>query len=323
MKRTKILVTGASGFVGSALVARLAGFLNYDVVAVVRSSGFKFPYNIVERKVDSLSSSTDYRSVLAGVDVVVHAAARVHVMNDEASDPLSMFRLVNVEGTLNLARQAADCGVKRFVFLSSIKVNGEGGRGTRPFTADNIPNPADSYGISKFEAEAGLHKISESSGMQIVIIRPPLVYGPGVKANFKTMMSWLNSGIPLPFGAVFNKRSLVAIDNLVDLIRVCLEHPSAANEIFLVSDGQDLSTTELLHRLARSLGKPARLIPVPVWLMRIAAIMLKKRSLSTRLFDSLQVDISKTKNLLGWSPPVDVDEALYSTAQHFLRAHES
>ncbi|MHC8298790.1 UDP-glucose 4-epimerase family protein [Pseudomonas sp. ZS1P83] len=323
MKRTKILVTGASGFVGSALIMRLAGLLSYDVVAVVRSSDFKFPSRVVECKVDSLSRDTDYCSALTGVDVVVHAAARVHVMNDLASDQLAMFRLVNVEGTLNLARQAASCGVKRFIFLSSIKVNGEGGRSTRPFTADDIPNPADPYGISKFEAEAGLNKISESSGMQIVIIRPPLVYGPGVKANFKTMMSWLNRGIPLPFGAVFNKRSLVAIDNLVDLISVCLEHPNAANEIFLVSDGQDLSTTELLHHLARSLGKPARLIPVPVWLMRIAAIMLQKRSLSTRLFDSLQVDISKTKNLLGWSPPVDVDEALYSTAQHFLRAHKS
>lgn len=310
MKRTRILVTGGSGFVGSTLVMRLADFLSCDVVAVVRSSGFKFPSRVIECKVGSLSRDTDYRNALTGGDVVVHSAARVHVMNDQTSDPQSMFRMVNVEGTLNLARQAADLGVKRFVFLSSIKVNGEGGSGTRPFTVDDIPNPTDSYGISKFEAEAGLHKISESSGMEIVIIRPPLVYGGEVKENFQAMMSRLHRGISLP------------LDNFVDLIRICLEHPSAANEIFLVSDGQDLSTTELLHHLARSLGTPARLILVHVWLMRIVTVLLQSSSLSTRLFDSLQVDITRTKNLLGWSPPVDVNEALYSTAQHFLREHK-
>lgn len=323
MKRAKILVTGASGFVGSALVIRLASYVDYDVVAAVRSDGSNFPARVLGCKVDGLSRDTDYSNALAGVDVVVHAAARVHVMNDQASDPLAMFRLVNVEGTLNLARQAANSGVKRFVFLSSIKVNGEGGRRALPFTPEDVPNPSDPYGLSKFEAEVGLRQIAEHSGMEVVFIRPALVYGPGVKANFYTMMNWLNRGVPLPFGSIRNKRSFVAIDNLIDLIRVCLEHPSAANEIFLVSDGQDLSTTELLHRLARFLGRPARLFPVPVWLMRVAAVLLRKRSLSTRLFDSLQVDISKTKNLLGWSPPVDVDEALDSTAQHFLRTHKS
>lgn len=323
MKRTKILVTGASGFVGSALVRRLSNFLNYDVIAAVRSNRFSSPACVMECKVDSLSRDTNYSEALAGVDVVVHAAARVHVMDDQASDPLAMFRLVNVEGTLNLARQAADGGVRRFVFLSSIKVNGEGGSCAQPFTPEDVPAPSDPYGISKFEAEEGLYKIAESSGMEIVVVRPPLVYGPGVKANFYEMMCWLNRGIPLPFGAIFNKRSFVAIDNLVDLIHICLEHPNAANETFFVSDGQDLSTTELLQHMAIALGKPAKLIPVPVWLMRAAAMLLKRRALSARLFDSLQVDISKTQKLLGWVPPVGIDQALDSTAQHFLREHRS
>lgn len=323
MKRAKILVTGASGFVGSALVVRLASCVNYDVIAASRSESLNAPACVVVCKVDSLSRDTDYSNALVGVDVVVHVAARVHVMNDQASDPLAMFRLVNVEGTLNLARQAANGGVKRFVFLSSIKVNGEGGRKALPFTPEDVPNPSDPYGVSKFEAEVGLRQIAEYSGMEVVIIRPPLVYGPGVKANFYTMMNWLNRGVPLPFGSIRNKRSFVAIDNLVDLIQTCLEHPKAANEVFLVSDGQDLSTTELLHHMAIALGKPAKLIPIPVWLMRAASTILGKPSLSARLFDSLQVDISKTKALLNWVPPVKVEQALDSTAQYFRKVHQA
>ncbi|UVL38915.1 SDR family oxidoreductase [Pseudomonas sp. B21-040] len=321
MKRTKILVTGASGLVGSALVTSLAKFSGYDVFAAVRSNGVTFPPNITTRTVGDLRSGTSYRGALADVDVIVHAAARVHVMSDQESDPLAMFRLVNVAGTVNLALQAADCGVKRFIFLSSIKVNGESG-GSTPFTPEDPPAPSDPYGISKFEAESALLKISEETGMEVVIIRPPLVYGPGVKANFLSMMNWLNRGYPLPFGAIFNQRSFVAIYNLVDLIQVCLEHSNAANEIFLVSDGKDLSTTELLRHLGRSLGKPARLVPVPVWLMKPVLVLLRKRSLSVRLFDSLQVDISKTQKLLRWSPPVDVDKALELTAEHFLRGNK-
>jgi nucleoside-diphosphate-sugar epimerase len=323
MKRTKILVTGASGFVGSALVKRLADSSSHETIAAVRTNDFIGPSGVAICKVDGLGFDTDYREVLTGVDVVVHCAARVHIMNDSAANPLAMFRLINVEGTLNLARQAADSGAKRFVFLSSIKVNGEGSQNSRPFTPEDIPNPSDPYGVSKFEAEVGLRKIAESSGMQLVVVRPPLVYGPGVKANFYAMMSWLYRGIPLPFGTVFNKRSFVSIDNLVDLLYVCLQHPSAGNEIFLVSDGKDLSTTELLRLMANALGKPARLMPVPVWLMRAVATLVDRRSLSSRLFDSLQVDISKTESVLGWTPPVSIDKALSSTAQHFLRTHNS
>ncbi|RZN98795.1 SDR family oxidoreductase [Pseudomonas moorei] len=321
MRRTKILVTGASGFVGSALVKRLADSPSYDTIAAVRTNDFNCPHGAAVCKVDSLGLDTDYRDILAGVDVVVHCAARVHIMNDTGADPLAMFRLVNVEGTLNLARQAADSGVNRFIFLSSIKVNGDRSQFSRPLTPDDTPNPSDPYGVSKFEAEVGLRKIAESSGMQLVVVRPPLVYGPGVKANFYAMMSWLNQGIPLPFGAIFNKRSFVSIDNLVDLLYVCLEHPNAGNEIFLVSDGEDLSTTELLRILAKALGKPARLVPVPVWLMRVAAILVRRRSLSTRLFDSLQVDISKTETVLGWTPPVSIDKALNLTARNFLETN--
>lgn len=323
MKRTKILVTGASGFVGSALVKRLADSSSHETIAAVRTNDFIAPSGVAICKVYGLGFDTDYRDVLTGVDVVVHCAARVHIMNDSAANPLAMFRLINVEGTLNLARQAADSGAKRFVFLSSIKVNGEGSQSSRPFTPEDTPNPSDPYGVSKFEAEVGLRKIAESSGMQLVVVRPPLVYGPGVKANFYTMMSWLYRGGPLPFGAIFNKRSFVSIDNLVDLLYVCLQHPSAGNEIFLVSDGKDLSTTELLRLMANALGKPARLMPVPVWLMRAVATLVDRRSLSSRLFDSLQVDISKTESVLGWTPPVSIDKALSSTAQHFLRAHNS
>ncbi|VVP74777.1 UDP-glucose 4-epimerase family protein [Pseudomonas fluorescens] len=319
MKRAKILVTGASGFVGSALVIRLGSSLKYNVIAAVRSLHSTFPAGVAVCNVGDLSHATDYNDALIGVDVVVHAAARVHVINEKESDPLAMFRSVNVEGTLNLARQAANHGVKRFIFLSSIKVNGEGGRKIRPYRSEDSPNPLDPYGVSKLEAEVGLQQIAKYSNMEVVIIRPPLIYGPGVKANFYTMMRWLNRGVPLPLGAIYNKRSFVSVDNLVDLIYTCLEHPNAANEIFLVSDGQDLSTTELLRHMGHSLGKPARLIPVPECLVRTAGMLLCRRALSSRLLDSLQVDIDKTRNVLGWHPPISVTQALNSTAQYFLK----
>ncbi len=256
---------------------------------------------------------------MAGVEVVIHAAARVHVMHDESSDPLAEFRKVNVDGTLNLARQAAEAGVGRFIFISSIKVNGEGTPVGVPYVADGQAAPADPYGISKMEAEQGLRALAAETGMEVVIIRPTLVYGPGVKANFLNMMRWLHKGVPLPFGAIYNQRSLVALDNLVDLIVTCIDHPTAANQTFLVSDGEDLSTTELLRRMGVALGKPARLLPVPSRLLEAGAAMLGKQALAQRLCGSLQVDISKTRELLNWSPPVSVDEALRKTAEHFLR----
>jgi nucleoside-diphosphate-sugar epimerase len=244
-------------------------------------------------------------------------------MNDVSADPLAAFREVNVEGTLNLARQAAASGVKRFIFISSIKVNGEGTEPGTVYTADDVPAPVDPYGISKLEAEQGLRVLAATTGMEVVIIRPVLVYGPGVKANFLSMMRWLYRGVPLPFGAVRNRRSLVAMDNLVDLIVICSDHPAAANQTFLASDGEDVSTTDLLRKLARALGKSAFLVPIPVWLMSGVATLLGRRPLSQRLFGSLQVDISKNRQLLGWTPPVSLDKALSLTAQHFLDSRKS
>jgi nucleoside-diphosphate-sugar epimerase len=239
-------------------------------------------------------------------------------MDDTSSDPLVEFRKVNLDGTLALARQASAAGVRRFIFISSIKVNGEGTAPTQPYKAGDDSAPLDPYGVSKLEAEQGLRALATDTGMEVVIIRPVLVYGPGVKANFLNMMRWLHKGVPLPFGAIHNRRSLVALDNLVDLIVTCIDHPAAANQTFLVSDGEDLSTTELLRRMGTALGKPARLLPVPSWLLETGAAMLGKQALSQRLCGSLQVDISKTRELLNWTPPVSVDEALRKTAKHFL-----
>lgn len=293
-----LLITGSTGFVGRALVKRL---------------GDK------QLSLATRSDSAAWHKALVGITTVVHLAARVHVMRDTEVDPLTAFRAVNVQGTLNLARQAASAGVKRFVFISSVKVNGDTTAVDQPFTADDEPAPLDPYGVSKMEAEQGLRKIAVETGMEVVIIRPPLVYGPGVKANFQTMMRWLALGVPLPLGAIHNRRSMVALDNLVDLILTCIEHPAAANQTFLVSDGEDLSTTQLLQRLGRALGKPARLIPVPAMLLNAGAALVGKPAIAQRLCGSLQVDISKTQQLLGWNPPLSVDEGLKRAAEGYLR----
>lgn len=315
----KVLVTGANGFVGGAVWRRLHGMGDVQAVGCVRRT-VAFPeVDALVASVGDLSASTDWSSALSGVEVVVHAAARVHVMQDAATDPLQEFRRVNVQGTLQLARQAAAAGVRRFVFISSIKVNGEATQAGHPFTADDAPAPLDAYGISKMEAEQGLRELAAQTGMELVIIRPPLVYGPGVKANFQAMMRWLARGMPLPLGAIHNQRSLVALDNLVDLIVTCINHPAAANQTFLVSDGEDLSTSQLLRRMGQALGKPARLIPVPPALLKLGAASVGKPAVAQRLCGSLQVDISKTRQLLGWSPPVSVDEGLKKTAEGYLR----
>ncbi|MFO2464108.1 SDR family oxidoreductase [Pseudomonas sp. 15FMM2] len=313
-----VLVTGASGFVGKRLVETLAQNDNFLVTGTVRGNNAAHTDAVKLVNVGDLSFETDWSEALSSVDVVVHAAARVHVMNDLETDPLVAFRKVNVEGTLNLARQAVAAGVRRFIFISSIKVNGEGTVPGSPYTAQDVPAPADPYGVSKMEAEAGLRDLAIASGLEVVIIRPVLVYGPGVKANFLSMMRWLDKGIPLPFGAISNRRSLVALDNLVDLIITTVTHPSAANQTFLVSDGEDLSTTQLLHRMATALNRKARLLPVPGVLLSIGARLLGKKSLSQRLCGSLQVDIDKTRSLLSWTPPVSVDHALKIAASYYM-----
>ena len=270
-----ILLTGATGFVGASLLRRLAAD-ERAVRACARNAGARFPDRVETFALAGLDALTDWRGAFHGVDVVVHAAARVHVMNETAGDPLQEFCKVNVDGTLHLARQAVEAGVRRFVFVSSVKVNGEQTAPGRPFTADQAAAPADPYGVSKWRAEEGLRRLSEQTGLEVVIIRPPLVYGAGVRANFFNMMRWLYNGLPLPLGSIQNKRSLVALDNLVDLIALCIDHPAAANQTFLAGDGEDLSTTELLRRIGAALGKPARLLPVPEWALRAAFSMIGK-----------------------------------------------
>lgn len=315
--RNQIVLTGATGFVGGAILDRLQREKKYPVTAVVRGDSSLRASVVPVIRIGSFDGDTQWQGNLDEADVVIHSAARVHVMNDVESDPLAAFRKVNVEGTLNLARQAAASGVRRFIFVSSIKVNGEGTTPGTAYTADDIPAPADPYGISKMEAEEGLREVAAQTSMEVVIVRPVLVYGPGVKANFLNMMRWLSKGIPLPFGAIHNRRSLVALDNLVDLLLTCITHPAAANQTFLVSDGNDLSTTALLSKMAGALKTPARLIPVPSWMLESGAALLGKKALSQRLCGSLQVDITKTRTLLGWTPPISVDEALKATALHF------
>lgn len=314
----RVLLTGAGGFVGRAVQGRLLADATFLLRSVFRRLPADLPAALEVCVVPELSPYSEWGEALVGVDSVIHCAARVHVMNEQAVDPLADFRRVNVEGTLNFARQAAGAGVRRFIFISSIKVNGEGTLRGEPYDSEAMGDPVDPYGVSKMEAELGLRTISFETGMEVVIIRPVLVYGPGVKANFLSMIRWLHRGVPLPFGSIDNRRSLVALDNLVDLIVTCIDHPAAANQTFLVSDGEDLSTTELLRRMGMALGKPARLLPVPIWLIERGAVILGKQALAQRLCGSLQVDINKSRKLLGWVPPVSVDEALRRTAEHFL-----
>ena len=316
----RVLVTGGTGFVGSALVKRLQRDARHRIRISLRQAASAPDSNVAAFSPYDLSDSTIWQPALAGVDVVVHAAARVHVMNDAATSPLAEFRRVNVEGSIALARQAAAAGVKRFIFVSSIKVNGEATSSGHPYRAADPPRPVDPYGISKLEAEVALHRVASDSGMELVIIRPPLVYGPGVRANFRSMLGWLNRGVPLPFGAIDNRRSMVAIDNLVDLIVTCLDHDAAVGKTFLVCDDEDLSTTELLRRCARALGRPARLIPVPATLVSAAARFAGRADLAQRLCGSLQADMEATRSILGWRPAITTDEALARTAKHFLTA---
>lgn len=312
-----ILVTGANGFVGRPLCAALA-HSGQAVVAATRHAFSDVVPNILNFRISTLSADFNWQRGLQGCDAIVHLAGRAHVMSDKATDPLTEFRRVNVDGTLNLARQAVAAGVRRFVFISSIKVNGEFTRLGRAFAADDVPAPEDPYGISKLEAEQALQLVALETGMEVVIIRPPLVYGPVVKGNFLTMLRWLEKGLPLPLGSIQNKRSLLALANLVDFIIVCLEHPAAMNQIFLVSDGEDISTTELLRRTSVAMGQPARLLPIPQVIVQSGLKFMGKGDLAQRLCGSLQVDISKARNLLGWNPPVSMDESLAKTAKHFL-----
>lgn len=317
----RILVTGANGFIGRALCVALVG--TREVRGAVRSladGSFLKPSQVVSV---NLSPDFDWSDALKDVRSIVHCAARVHVMNEKVADPLEEFRRVNVAGTLNLARQAAAAGVRRFVFLSSIGVNGCE-TFAQPFTATDKVAPHTPYAATKHEAEVALRVLASETGMEVVIVRPPLVYGPNAPGNFARLMKWLSSGIPLPLGAITaNRRSFVFLDNLVDLIVTCIDHPAVVNQTLLVSDDEDLSTAALLRRTRMALGRPARLIPVPVGLITLGAKLIGRPGISQRLCGSLQVDIGKTKTLLGWKPPISVDEGLRRTAARWIQSQQA
>ncbi len=317
-----VLVTGGTGFLGQAVLQKLLVSGRCPLIAAVRRKNTDFPAEVKLASVNTLGSSTDWTACLHEVGVVIHCAARAHVMKEETRDPLLEYRRVNVQGTLALAGQAAKAGVRRFVYISSIKVNGEHTASNISFHAEDIPAPEDAYGISKLEAEQGLLALARNTGMEVVIIRPPLVYGPGVKGNFASMVRWVRKGMPLPLGAVHNKRSLVALENLVDFIALCADperSPSAANEVFLISDGEDVSTTELLRKVASAYNVAPRLLPIPDLWIQTAARLLGKRAVADRLLGSLVVDRSKARDLLGWKPIVSMDKQLKMMALHDTR----
>ncbi|PCM45241.1 UDP-glucose 4-epimerase family protein [Marinobacter sp. ANT_B65] len=303
-----ILVTGATGFVGRRVCARLQKSQSYNLSSAVRQSGSNPPGS--EVVIHEVDGQTSWQCALKNQQVVIHTAARAHIMNDEVADPLAEYRRVNVDGTLNLARQAAEAGVRRLIYISSVKVNGEQTPAGCPFTAEDAAAPADPYGVSKLESEMQLRQLAKDTGMEVVIIRPSLVYGPGAKGNFATMVRLVAKGLPLPLGSIRNRRSLLALDNLVDLIVTCISHPNAANQTFLAADGEDLSTTELLRGVANAMGIPSRLIPVPAGLLQFGATLLGQKALARRLLGSLQVDIEHTRKCLNWTPPLTVEQGL-------------
>ena len=304
----KVMVTGASGFLGQKLrlVLEEAGFEVVPVFRTRQPDREKGIRNAVFGKI--IDATTDWTNELFDVDVVIHLAARAHVMQDDEADVLSRFREINVEGTKNLAKQAAHSGVKRLIYLSSIKVNGEE-TNDQPFSFNQTPNPKDSYGLSKMEAEDALREMEETMDMGVVIIRPPLVYGPGVKGNLLTLVNMIKKGIPMPFGAVDNRRDLVSIYNLCDLIRVCILHPAAPGKAFLVSDNESISTAELIQYIAKGLNQNARLFSVPVWTLRFLAGLLGRTRKVEKLTRDLQIDMSATQHVLDWVPPLTVAES--------------
>lgn len=305
----RVLVTGATGFVGRAVVARLVQD-RVPVTAAVRSA-VALQGDITVARVSDLGPDTDWGPALEGCTAVVHCAARVHVLRDGSDDPLHAYRIANVEGTLALAKQAAAAGVRRFVYVSSIKVNGEGTRLGHPYRSDDPPRPVDPYGVSKHEAEQGLQAMSASGAIDLVIIRPPLVYGPGVKANFLSMAQWIARGVPLPFGSITgNRRSLIGLTNLVDLMVTCITRDEAIGQVFLASDGEDLSTADLLRRTARALGVRPRLLPISSAVLKLGAHGVGRGDLWQRLGGTLQVDATATRERLAWTPPLSVDEGL-------------
>jgi nucleoside-diphosphate-sugar epimerase len=302
--KNKFLITGAKGFIGGHLLSKL-GELNEDV------QSFSFD------EFNATANQDEINYLLKGTKIVIHLAARVHVMNDNAADPLAAFQATNLHGSVNLARQAAEAGVRRFIYVSSIKVNGEY-TDDKPFTEADKPNPQDPYGVSKWQAEQALHEISRQTGMELVIVRPPLVYGAGVKANFYNLLKLTSKALPLPLGAIENRRSMIYVENLVDALVLCATHPEAVGQTYLVSDGQETSTPDLIMAISRAMQRPNRVYPFPVSLLRLAARLLGKSSVIDRLTQSLVIDSSKIRNELGWQPPYTMQQGLQITSDWFM-----
>ncbi len=308
--KKKVLVTGSSGFIGSHLISKF-NHLGYEVIKVSRSR------KTASHVIKNISGDTEWSDILEDVEVIVHCAAAVHQMN-LSENTLNSYQQLNIEGTINLASKAAKAGVKRFIFISSIKVNGEKTPIGRPFLFDDPRRAEDPYGISKAKAEEGLEEIASKTNLEVTIIRPPLVYGPDVKANFASLLKLASKNFPLPFGAINNKRSFVALDNLVDLIITCIDHPNAANQTFLVSDDNDVSTSELYSVMVESFGKKAVLININPYFLRLLAQLFGKKEMIERLCGDLRIDISHTKNTLDWMPVVSLAEGVKKCASSLI-----
>lgn len=316
-KNIRLCVTGANGFVGRAL-CRSAIKQGCIVRGAVRTPS-QLSAGVEATIIGAIDGATDWVRALDGVDVVIHCAARVHVMNDKAVDPMAEFLKTNVEGTANLAYQAVKAGVKRLVFVSSVKVNGEQSSEGKPFTEDDLPAPQDAYGISKWEAEQTLLKIAQETGLEVVIVRPPLIYGARVGGNFLSLLRGVSRGLPLPLGAVSNGRSLLYVDNLADALILCATHPNASGQTYLVSDGQDVSTAELIRMIAKAMSCKSRLFYFPISLMRALALLMGRGDKVSRLLGSLQVSNAKIRKELGWVPRYSIEDGLKVTADWFRK----
>ena len=313
----RILVTGASGFVGSALVCQLALRGGYMLRGTCQHTDAPRVDDGVEWFYGRLGPHADWMPALRDVDTVIHTAAKVHDMAGPTMALPAEYERVNVEGTVRLAQQAARSGVRRFIFISSIKVNGEITTRNKAFVAEDAVAPVDGYGRSKLECELALFAMATDYAMEIVVLRPPLLYGPSVRGNFQSLLKLVALGVPLPFKAIDNLRSLMGVGNLVDLLMVCIDHPSAANQVFLVSDGEDLSTKDLVSRIGVAMGRPVYLFPVPPWVLTAGASAIGRYGVAQRLCESLRIDTTRTQQILGWVPPIGVDEGLRRTVNAF------